>query len=132
MEKLRAELEQVRTASEALLRQTIDKPSGQPDLVHIVWFKLKDDIQQNGVEELIKKIDKLKEIPEVHALEVGRFHDLEDPRAMSEFGLVMSMRFETDQDYRAYQAHPIHVELKTLVKDYLSGPPVTYDYLATH
>ena len=95
------------------------------DLVHIVYFKMKEDASKEG---LIKEIKKLEGIEVLHNLEVGTFQDLGDKRAMSEFGIVMQMEFANETDYKTYQAHPIHLALKKAVGAYLAGPPVTYDY----
>ena len=61
-------------------------------------------------------------------LTVGEFHDLGDPRAMSDLDVVMSVKFETDADYKTYQAHELHLKLKENAGKYLAGPPVTYDF----
>jgi len=95
------------------------------DLVHVVYFKMKADASK---EDLITEIKKLEEIEVLHNLEVGVFEDLADPRAMSDYDIIMQMEFEKEADYKTYQAHPIHLALKAAVGQYLAGPPVTYDY----
>lgn len=95
------------------------------DLVHIVYFKLKEDASKDG---LIAEIKKLEGIDVLKNLEVGTFQDLGDKRAMSQFDVVMQMEFENETDYKIYQAHPIHLALKAAAGAYLAGPPVTYDY----
>lgn len=95
------------------------------DLVHIVYFKLKEDASKKG---LIAEIKKLKNIEVLDNLEVGVFEDLGDSRAMSDYDVMMQMEFENEEDYKTYQAHPIHLALKKAVGAYLAGPPVTYDY----
>lgn len=108
--------------------KSASEASLETKLVHIVWFKLPDEQSDAKVKELIDQLNTLNGIEQVHALEIGRFHDLGDPRAMSEYGVVMSMRFESEADYQTYQQHPIHLQLKTNVKKFLAGPPATYDY----
>lgn len=95
-------------------------------LVHIVLLKVKENA---AIDELILEIQKLSAIPEVKNLEVGTFKDLGDTRALSEYAVLMQMRFENEPDYQVYQKHPIHLALKENTKLYLAGPPVTYDYL---
>ena len=97
-------------------------------LVHVVYFKLKDDLSASDQKTLIDEIEKIKAIPVLSNLEVGKFQDLGDQRAMSDYGIVMQMDFENEEDYKAYQEHPIHLALKTAIVPYLGGAPVTYDY----
>lgn len=100
----------------------------QSQLVHLVWLKLKEDASDQDVDALFGEIKKLAAIEEVNGLEMGSFHDLGDARAMSDLDVVMQMRFDSQEDYQTYQAHPIHLQLKSDLVDYLSAPPVTYDY----
>jgi hypothetical protein len=97
-------------------------------LVHVVYFKLKDDLLESDQKTIIDEIEKIEAIPVLSNLKVGKFQDLGDQRAMSDFGIVMQMDFENEEDYKAYQQHPIHLALKTAIVPYLGGAPVTYDY----
>jgi len=124
--QVKADLQQTQTAlsdAQKALAEVQQEDSGT--ITHLVFFKLKS---QDLVPDCIQAIKKVDDIPEVKDLEVGPFKDLGDPRAMSEFGVVMEMSFDSEQDYRIYQAHPIHLALKEAVKPILAGPPVTYDY----
>ena len=95
-------------------------------LVHVVYFKLKPNADQDA---LIEEINKLRGIEELHDLEIGIFENLEDQRALSDYQLMMSMAFKNEEDYKSYQAHKLHLGLKEKVGAYLAGPPATYDYL---
>lgn len=95
-------------------------------LVHIVLFKLKPEVDESTV---IAEIKKLEEIPEIEELEVGPFQDLGDPRALSDYPLIMEMSFQDETAYQKYQAHPTHLALKEQLGSLLAGPPVTYDYM---
>ncbi len=117
LEAARAELE---------VMQALATPPRQ--LVHIVWFKINPDLTTEQDAAFIVELRKLDEIPQVNNLEIGRFQDLGDTRAMSELDIIMQMGFDSEEDYRTYQDHPIHVQLKADIGEYLSGPPVTYDY----
>jgi len=96
--------------------------------VHVVYLNLKDGIKPEEVSEIISAIDDLARIKEVNELEIGDFANMGDARAMSDLEMVFSMSFVNKLGYEAYQAHPIHSQLKIIVKPYLSAPPVTYDY----
>lgn len=121
---LARENEQLRTR--VAQRDTDDR--SEVRLVHLVWFKLKTDLTDDERTEFMDQIRKLDQIEWVNNLEIGNFAELGDTRAMQEFQLVMGMNFRTEQEYRDYQSHPIHLALKDAVGKYLAGPPVTYDY----
>ncbi len=94
-------------------------------LVHLVWFKMKEGFDRDAFVKALRKMD---DIEMVNDLEIGSFADLGDPRAMCDFGMVFRMSFENESDYRKYQSHPLHLQLKGKVGDFLTEPPVTYDY----
>jgi len=94
-------------------------------LVHVVYFDLKEGADAT---KFVKEIRKLEGIEVLKDLQVGHFADLKDPRALSQFELVMQMGFADQTAYQAYQTHPLHLALKESAKGYLAGPPVTYDY----
>lgn len=102
-------------------------PAGK--LVHVVYLNLKEGITPEEETEIVAAIDDLARIKEVNELEIGDFANLGDARAMSDLEMVFSMSFTSKLAYEAYQAHPIHGQLKIIVKPYLSAPPVTYDYI---
>lgn len=102
------------------------KMEAEGDLVHMVFFDLKEEVDRD---KLIKEIKKLKEIPVVKDLQVGVFEDLNDQRAMSKYELGMEMSFDNKDAYSLYQKHPIHNALKENVKSLLSQAPRTYDYM---
>lgn len=113
----------------AQAQQTISKlksVEGEGQLVHIVFFKLAADAE---VEGLLAEIETLHQIEEVQGLEYGVFTDLGDQRALSDYGVVMSMSFEDSAAYARYQQDSIHLALKANAGAYLGGPPATYDFI---
>jgi len=116
---LKSELEK---ANKAL---TVLQSENDYALVHLVYFKLKEGANKT---EFIKEIEKLEAIEQVEDLQYGEFKDLGDARAMSQFDIAMRMGFDSEADYAAYQAHPIHLNLKKAVGAYLAAPPATYDF----
>ena len=116
------------SAAQAEIQQEITPStigSHKKRLVHLVWFKMKEGFDHDA---FVKKLQKLDDIEVVNDFEVGNFANLEDPRAMSDFELVLQMSFESEADYRKYQSHPLHLQLKKEIGGFLNGPPVTYDY----
>lgn len=127
LDSLEAELIIAKQELADLKAENAANPVGS--LVHVVYLNLKNDIKPEEKIEIIAAIDDLTRIEEVNELEIGDFANLGDARAMSDLEMVFSMSFTSKLAYEAYQAHPIHLQLKTIVKPYLSGPPVTYDYI---
>ncbi len=99
------------------------------DLVHLVYFSLKPELSEQEFSNLRQEILKLNGINFLNDLEIGTFENLGDVRAMDQFTMLMQMRFKDKKSYQEYQDHPIHLQLKKDVVNYLSGPPVTYDYI---
>lgn len=104
--------------------KAVNKPDAP--LVHMVFFDLKPEADQ---EALLAEIRKLAEIPVLEELEVGPFKNLEDNRALSEYELVMQMSFANAEAYQTYQQHPIHLALKEKAASFMAGPPATYDFM---
>ena len=98
----------------------------KPQLTHVVFLDLKPAA---NLEEVVAEIQKLKAIREIGHLEVGTFENLDDPRALSQFELVIVEKFENREDYEVYQNHEIHLALRAYLSEHLAGPPVTYDYM---
>ena len=128
IKKLKSDLAQTETELTQIKNEQLEKQQPTQKLVHLVYLKLKKDATEQDKQAVIAEMKKLEDIEQVHNLEVGTFYDLKDKRAMSEFDLFMQMRFDNEQEYQKYQAHPIHLQLKENVKAYLGGSPVTYDY----
>jgi hypothetical protein len=127
VDELEAELIIAKQELADLKAENAANPAGS--LVHLVYLNLKEDLNEEEEIEIIAAIDNLARIEEVNELEIGDFADLGDKRAMSDLEMVFSMSFTSKLAYEKYQAHPIHLHLKTVVKPYLTAAPVTYDYI---
>ena len=104
----------------------VDKtPNSIGDLVHTVYFSVKE----GKADSLLSACKQIQSIPVVHNFEVGSFKDLDDPRALTQYGIVMQMHFKDTSDYYLYQSHPIHLKLKQQVGSMLLGPPATHDFI---
>jgi len=104
-------------------------PNTGTSLVHEIFFNIKDDLTQAQREEFHQKISNLKNIPVVHNLIIGEFKDLNDPRALSDYEIKMSMEFKNEKEYAEYQAHPIHLKSKEETGKFLAGPPAGYNFI---
>lgn len=132
--RLQEQVASLRAENESIKEELVNSSEYQTNadksqkLVHVVLFKLKPELTDASLTKLIAAIEKLTQIDVVKELEIGKFTDLGDKRAMNEFQLVMSMKFDTKKHYHEYQDHPVHVSLKKVVGDFIAGPPATYDY----
>lgn len=113
------------TKAQTALDSVINQPNS---LVHLVLFKIKDDLPIEEKNTLIKDLKNLQDLEGVKNISVGEFQDLADPRAMSDYQIALQMSFESEENYIYYQKHEIHLKLKEGLGAYLAGPPMTYDY----
>ena len=113
-------------AVQATLAEAQAANAPEARLVHIVFFNLKPEADQ---QELLAEIKKLADIPVVEDLEVGPFENLGDDRALSDYEMIMQMSFADTAAYQAYQKHPIHLALKEKATSFMGGPPATYDFM---
>ena len=98
-------------------------------LVHEVYFNLKDDLTVEQQQTFLNDIKKLKDISVVKNLKVGNFENLNDPRALKDYEMVMTMEFKDKKAYAEYQSHAIHLALKKAAGEILEAPPATYDFI---
>lgn len=103
--------------------------TAETPLVHEVYFNVKNDLNAAQKDQLYQAMYALKNIPVVRNLVVGDFKNLDDPRALADYEIKMSMEFKSEKDYVNYQAHPIHLTLKETASNLLAAPPVTYDFI---
>ena len=72
---------------------------------HIVFFKLKDDSQEN-VEKVAAILNAMKgKIPELKEIEVG----IDILHTERSYDLSLITKFNSKEDMDAYQVHPYHV-----------------------
>jgi hypothetical protein len=116
------------TATQAelmLVKAELAKAQIPVAITHLVYLDTKEGIDRDALTE---ELSRLGEISGVKNYQIGHFLDLGDPRALSQHELVLSMGFDSQEAYQAYQQHPTHLEVKTKLGVYLAGPPVTYDF----
>ena len=128
-----AELEAQLTEVKAELDVTkaaliIEKAPDNTRLIHTVYLKLKPETTAEEKAILFAEIQKIAAIEGLYNLQIGEFADLGDARAMSDLTVAFQMGFMDEKAYQNYQKHPVHLELKKAVGQYLAGPPVTHDF----
>lgn len=121
-EALERSLEEARVELDTLKSEQAMKAP----LVHLVFFDLRPDADRNA---FMAEIEKLEAVTAIKWMTFGPFEDLHDPRALSQYELVMELRFARPEDYEKYQTHPVHLAVKAGLGAYLSRPPATYDFV---
>lgn len=107
-------------------RQAINDLDGQ--LVHIVFFNLKNNLEEKQINQIVEEIERLRQISVVKNISYGDFIEVGDERSMKHLELVVQMVFNNVNDLKKYQSDTIHLSAKKKLKPFLETAPVTYDY----
>lgn len=78
-------------------------------VAHIVLIKLENASQSESL--IADSRAKLGAIPQVASLHVGRHVDIGRDTIDRDYDVCISVGFQNVEDYLAYLAHPLHVEL---------------------
>ncbi|NNC95165.1 MAG: Dabb family protein [Chitinophagales bacterium] len=104
-------------------------PDRTGNFVHTVYLNIHDTLPQNDIDFMILEMKKIQDIPKVLNFTCGEFEDVMDDRAMDRYELVMQMEFDNIDDYKIYQEHPIHLNLRKVAAGYLSERPAVHDFI---
>ena len=99
----------------------------QQQIVHHVFFWLKNPLSASDTEELITGLETLKEIPQVKKLLIGMPASTVKREVVdNSFHVSELMYFDNIEDQDAYQVHPVH---KAFVEKYghLWAKVIVYD-----
>lgn len=80
---------------------------------HICMFKFKEDNKEENIKLAFKKVQALKELPEIKRFEVVT-NIKEAPASNYELSLIFD--FESMDDLNAYQKNPRHLEFGNFIK----------------
>lgn len=97
-------------------------------LVHMVTFQLKEDLDPASVQTFVDGIRSLCEIPYLSDCFTALPADTGDPRLVSDYDLLLQMRFDSEDLLRKYAQDEFHLSVRKRIKSYLKAPPVVYDY----
>lgn len=92
---------------------------------HLVFLNIKANIDTSI---LVQELQKLAEIDDVKNFNVNLYKDMKDERALSDYGIMMKMSFIDQDAYERYQVDSLHQNMIMSTKQYMAGPPVSYDY----
>ncbi|KQU55587.1 hypothetical protein ASG67_05395 [Sphingomonas sp. Leaf339] len=82
---------------------------GRKQMVHHVFFWMKTPGRWTDVDKLIAGLETLRAIPEIRELRIGVPADTENRSVVDgSYGVSELMVFDTVEDQRRYQDHPIH------------------------
>ena len=95
---------------------------------HIIFFDIKDNMSENQLDFLTTNLLKLGEIESVKHFQLGEYEDVGDERALEGRERIIKMRFNSIEDFYAYQNDEKHFEIKKVIGPYLAKNPMTYDY----
>ena len=128
LEAAQTEIQALKTQLENRIQAQEEQISFENTLVHIVLLQLNEDISDEEKETLVKKLESLADIPTVKNLQIGMPEDTDDPRAMTDYDLVLHMGFSSLDNLVTYQKDENHLAIRADLKPYLAKPPVVYDF----
>ncbi|MGH1365945.1 MAG: Dabb family protein [Calditrichia bacterium] len=123
------QLERLELEIGELTKRLENLPDRKVGLTHLVFLDLKSDLLPEQLEGIMEKVNQLGEIANVQSFNIGRYQDVGDPRAMSQYEIVLELLFENAARLASYQQNEQHLAIRAELKKYLAGPPVVYDYL---
>lgn len=98
-------------------------------LTHLVFLNLKDELSAEEQSIFFATLNELGQINSVASFRIGHFKNVDDPRALMQYEVVLEMGFQDVSALNAYQEDEQHLAIRAKLRPYLAGPPVTYDYL---
>lgn len=105
-----------------------DNTNQKGALVHTVILKLKDSTSESRRAEIIKLLDSLKKIEVTQNLYTAIRAETPDPRAKTDYDIILQMTFNDIEELVSYSEDPFHLDIRKQLKDDLSEAPVVYDY----
>lgn len=115
-------------ASCANVEEELIIPDTSGYLNHLIFFDLIDSLDVNAKEQFMAELFKLEDISEVVDFQAGMTKDVGDKRALPGVDCTMSMKFEDETAYRAYQNHEVHLAVKSALGSYLKRAPGSIDF----
>jgi len=98
------------------------------DLIHTVILKLKPEATEHRIEEIITELKSLSSIKETKCLQVATQAHTSDPRAKTDYHIILQIAFDNEEELQSYSTHPYHLEVRSGLKNDLAQVPVVYDY----
>jgi hypothetical protein len=126
IENLKAELASANETIEDLQTGNNTEPIFQ----HTVFFTLKSDLTDEERKSFIEQLKGLEVIEVVQKITAEERKNVGDEdRALKQFDVIMMVTLTDEAALNVYDTHEIHQNLKKAMKDYLAGPPSSFDFV---
>lgn len=79
---------------------------------HICMFKFKEENKKQNLEEAVRRVESLRELPQVKRFEIA-VNEEAAPESNYEFALIFD--FESMEELDAYQKDPKHIEFGAFI-----------------
>jgi hypothetical protein len=110
--------------------KTLSEKASKGKLVHQVYFNLKADLSEIDKEIFTDGLEKLGGIEVVESMVVEERKNVGDEqRALTQFDVLMELRFENKAALEVYAKDDFHQEIKKEIGRFLAKPPMTFDYV---
>ncbi|MCM3271572.1 Dabb family protein [Paenibacillus elgii] len=93
-------------------------------ITHIVLFKLKDRSPEAVKRTYDVLVNMEGKIPVLRHLEVG----MDVLHLERSYDIALITKFDTLEDLKTYDTHPVHVEVKAHMKQVLDGTSICVDF----
>jgi len=95
------------------------------EIRHLVFLDVKPEV---NLDSLIEELNHLSNLKSVSSFNVGKYKELNDPKAMSDYELILDITFDNKAAYLSYQSDSLHQTMIIKSKKCMAGPPVSFDY----
>ena len=95
---------------------------------HLVFLQLKEQMTSADSLFFIEQINRLKNIDTAIEFEVSYRKSTGDKRALADFDFIISTKHKDSESLKLYKTNPVHLEVISLTKKFMAGPPKTFDY----
>ncbi len=96
-------------------------------LKHIVLLDLKQSCTPEEEELVLSRLSTLDQIEGVYHLSVSRRTETEDPRALQDYDVMLSMEFESIEKLMAYAVDEHHLAIRKSLASYVASAPRVID-----
>ena len=97
-----------------------------PDEIrHLVFLDVKREV---NLDSLIIELYHLSKLESVSSFSIGKYKELNDLKAMSDYELILDMTFTNKKTYLSYQSDSLHQTMISKSMKCMAGPPASFDY----
>lgn len=101
-------------------------PGSEAGIHHMVFLSLKDDLTASEIEKFGETLHEIGKIDGVLDMRVDERQDVRDARAL-DYDILLQVWLKDESALHKYDRDSLHNEIRSVLKDYLSAPPATFD-----